>query len=75
MPSVPTAVRHALTGGRTLEVPSDIVMTARLPKRTTRPSWPGERARCGLMAFLLSPRLVTGLEAVQNYHGLVELGL
>jgi hypothetical protein len=25
------------------------------------------------MAFLLSPRLVPGLEAVQNYHGLAEL--
>jgi hypothetical protein len=53
--SFPAALRHALTGGPTLEVPSDIVMAARLSKRTTRPSWPGERARCGLMAFLLSP--------------------
>jgi hypothetical protein len=70
MPSVPTAVRHALTGGRTLEVLFDILMATCFPKRTTCPSWLGEWARCGLMAILLSPRLVTGLEAVQNYHGL-----
>jgi hypothetical protein len=54
-PSFLAALRHALTGGHTLEVLSDIVMAACLPKRTTCPSWPGERARCGLMAILLSP--------------------
>jgi len=54
-PSFPAALRHALTGGHTLEVLSDIVMAACLLKRTTCPSWPGERARCGLMAILLSP--------------------
>ncbi len=71
--SFPAALRHALTGGPTLEVPSDIVMAPPSSEAHHRPSWPNERARCGLMAFLLSPRLVPGLEAVQNYHGLAEL--